>query len=219
MTITLPIGYAAEKNKLTQTDPWIWLIELWASNTITIGITPYLQNVTWPASGGNVYYAYPVLPPAWQASSEGELPSAKMTIPNPDGQLTPLLDAYGGLRDKRVVSRLAHSTLLAATSLPTVIWDIEKVTARREAVDFHLGPRHVHSHEIPRHLWSRTLCRWKFGGRECGYNTARPGARFSSCPKTMQACIERGDDEVAGGLERLHPRRIGIFPAIAVVRQ
>lgn len=219
MTISLPTGYADEKNRLYQVSPWIWLIEIWADDSTTIGITPYIENVEWPTGSGNTYYAYPVLPPAWQASSEGEMPSAKMTIPNPDGQLTPILDTYGGLRDRRVVSRLAHADLLSQSTIPTVIWDIEKVTARREAIDFHVGPRHVHAHEIPRHLFSRSLCRWQFGSEECGYNLLRPDAKFTACPKTFEACIERGDDEVAGGLQRLHPRRFGAFPAIAVVRQ
>lgn len=219
MTISLPSDYIGEKNTLIQSDPWIWLIELWASDTVAIRITPYLQSVTWPFPGGNVYYPYPCLPPAWQSSSEGQLPNAEMVIPNPDDQLTPLLDAHDGLRDKRVISRLAHVDHLDETTIPEAIWDIARVTTSREVVTFTLGPLHVHEHDVPRHTYNRTICRWVFGSQECGYDLTRPGAKFSTCGKTFEDCKARGQDEVDAGLPRNHPKRYGAFPAIAIFAQ
>ena len=58
-----------------------------------------------------------------------------------------------------------------------------------------------------------------FGDAECGYVIpATPGntigTGFDFCPRHLEACRERGDDEAARGLARKHPKRMNGFPSI-----
>jgi hypothetical protein len=56
-------------------------------------------------------------------------------------------------------------------------------------------------------------CCWAFGSAECGY-VINAAAAYTTCPKTLSACIARGQDHAARGLPVLHPARFGGFPGI-----
>jgi hypothetical protein len=57
----------------------------------------------------------------------------------------------------------------------------------------------------------------QFGSASCGYVIPDTpgesiGTGFSTCGRLLDNCRERGDDEVARGLERLHPKRFDGLP-------
>ena len=65
----------------------------------------------------------------------------------------------------------------------------------------------------PQDRYVASRCRWEFGSGQCGY-VVNAVAAYTTCPKTLSACIARGQDHAARGLPVLHPARFGGFPGI-----
>ena len=57
---TLPADFVTEKQKLTQTAPWIWLLECRVDENNAIRAAKYTTSVTWPAVTGDTFHGYPI---------------------------------------------------------------------------------------------------------------------------------------------------------------
>jgi phage-related protein len=96
----------------------------------------------------------------------------------------------------------------------TWLFQIAGCSATDEAVQFRLERANFFTRQAPQDRYSAPRCRWEFGGLECGY-VINEVAAFVTCPKTLDACIARGQDHASRGLPVLHPGRFGGFPGIA----
>lgn len=176
------------------------------SLTVTQGPTPV------------TYYPFPFAMGEIEADQEGNLPSIDISVDNTARTLMPTLHAAGGFEGNRASLILTHESQLLAPPFPNEVaipfkFRISQALATQSAIQLKLESPQFFSQGIPRDRFVSKRCRWAFGGPECGYPIT-PFAAFTTCDGTIPACVERGDDEVARLLPRLHPRRYGGFPGI-----
>ncbi len=223
----LDSDYATEKNKLAQVNSFLWCAELQLPHVDgefdptlneAIRVVSNTQEVTFPSSGGPVYYPFPMRFSGWTSSAEGDMRPATLTIPNADKQLMSYIDDNDGLNGKRVVMRLVHTSFLAKTSpLLQLEYDISKCVFTPEVVIFTIGPIDLFSRDVPHQKFYRWTCRWRFGSDECGYEGPN-----TFCDKTLKGrngCIVQGLSEIANGLQQNHPSRFGGFPASPLINR
>lgn len=215
MARTLTTDLVTEKNKLHQTSPWIWLLEVAISDSSSIRIASYQQNV---AFNGDTYYAFPFTVGAFRQSGEGQTPTLSLTVPNVTREIQVLLDANDGLSRRKVWVRLVHADYLADGDAKIEDrFTVQQAVATAEAVSFTLGRTDLTTAQVPKRRYVRSYCTLVYEGEACGYSTGL----LSSCDHTLngkRGCIVHGDTDVAAGYTRKHPRRFGGCPNIAKQR-
>ena len=93
MPLNISNDLKAQKNKLEQSDPWIYLFELQLAEGY-YRITNHIAPVTW-----NTYTwtPFPLVIGEFKFSSKGEIPSAQISVGNAGGILTTYLRQNKGL--------------------------------------------------------------------------------------------------------------------------
>lgn len=96
---------------------------------------------------------------------------------------------------------------------------ITGVEADEKVVLFNLGRPSLNRGAFPARRSLPTCAVVRFGNADCGYIIPvgaddTIGGGFTFCPKSTEACDERGLDEAARGVTVLHPRRFDGFPGI-----
>jgi phage-related protein len=176
------------------------------SLTITLGPTPV------------TFYPFPFSMGEIEADQEGNLPSIDLQVDNTSRVLMSTLHDAGGFEGNRASLVLTHASAIASPPYPNeqalaFRFRIAQAVASNSAIALKLESPQFFTQGIPRDRFVSKRCRWLFGSRECGYPIT-PFAAFTTCEKTIAACIARGDDEVARLLPRQHPKRFGGFPGI-----
>lgn len=176
------------------------------SFSLTVGPTPV------------TYYPFPFLMGEIEQTQEGDLPSLELNVDNTARTLMSVLHDGGGFQGNRATLVLTHTGSLASPPYPnhqffTYRFTIASAAATNSAVQLRLESPSFFQQRVPRDRFLGKRCRWLFGSRECGYPIT-PFSAFTTCNKDLADCIERGEDEVARFLPRLHPRRFGGFPGI-----
>lgn len=201
-----------EKNKLHNPLPWIWLFEIAVSDTEAARFTPYQTNVTFDS---DLYYAFPVQIDSLPQTGQ-ENPSFSIAISAVSGEVQDLLDDTNGFAGKKAWVRLVHSAHLGTPSAKVE----ERYTVRSASVGafnahLELGRSDLFDREAPKGRFYRNYCRHIYatdGSGACGYLGA-----LTTCDHTLRGgngCIVHGDEEVANGRVRLHPRNFGGAPNI-----
>ena len=230
--ITLPNQFKGFVEEPHQKTPWIWLWEFVLDDPAPptsptwCNLTPYEHDVTWSApprdgyAGGPVTFsAFNMEHSAIETSGEGNLPSMEVTLDNTARFLMRTLEQVDLEGNRATLWLLNAATVL---SLPTAYleWNFEIVSARvtRKAVGIQLEMPNFFERRVPNDAYNASRCRWlKFGGTECGY-VINTSAAFSTCDRSLDACVERGLDEAIRGIPVLHPLRFGGYPGITVQR-
>lgn len=230
----LPDVFEPKKEALADGDPWIWLyeVEIPSSPATRLRVTDHrtVVNFGTDSSGNDVdYLPISVRHGGFRISDNGDLPSFDITVPNQplvlDGeQYVPkpveLLEAYDGLIGQPVVVRLVSACNLDdETAQIRIDAQVSNVSVNDKSVAFSLSLPGVQRLKFPSRRLTGKRCTAIFGSGDCGYAipaspTDTVGGGFSFCTRTVDACDERGDDEEARGLERLHPKRFNGFPAL-----
>lgn len=225
MTRPLQPEMARRASLLRDESAWLWLFEIeiptdpatryrLAANTSTVYFGADSEGEPIP------YYPFPIAHAGIIATSAGDLPVIEVTAANPDRILSNAIDTYDGLIGQRAKVLLVNSTDLSNPE-SKVEWDAEVMgcACSSRAVTMRLSSFSLVERKIPPHRISSRSCEWSLGDANCGYSIPTSpgetvGTGFSTCPKHLVACEERGDDEDARGLTRLHPRRFGGAPGI-----
>jgi lambda family phage minor tail protein L len=208
----------AAKEQLRDEKGFIWLYEI---PVPTSPITRYrLTNYTEPIAHGTnslgaplIFEPAPIVHGGIQQSAEGDQPRIQVTVGNVSREIMDTLDLYNGLIGQTVDVRLVYLGAIAATT--EAIHEKAEITGclcTNETVAFTLSSYNLYRARFPSRRYLAKHCRFAFGGPECGYNLALGG--FTTCTKTIEACTERGDDEVATSQQRQHPERFGAFQGI-----
>jgi hypothetical protein len=216
--------YLAPARKLKSKDPWILLASMSSTTPPVEGangrirLAQYNANVTWPASGGHIYYPVDVTVEPIEESLQGDAPRLSMVIVEPPSELVPYFQNAYGFIDKYVTFRIVDSNQLGQTTPRlTRIYQIYDVdygqTPDREEIIFELGQigdlSRVEPHEFYEHD-----CRFVYGisngGFRCGFNDTRAKAP-TTCDRTYLDCTAHGDWEVANGFKRTKPDGFGGF--------
>lgn len=193
----------------------LWEIELDASSTALLKLA--VVNHSAPVTFASVtYHPFPVVRGPIEWNSEGNLPRTTLSLDNRRRSLAHYLEQGQGFQDRVVTMRLVHEDWLAlATDRFVMDWIVAGATLTHETIQFELEARAFRSSQLPHDRFMRDRCPWQFRSEECGYEPdAAAGANYRTCAKILVECGERGDDEVARGLPRLHPMQYGGFPAL-----
>lgn len=232
MPVNLPLLMQQAGEVPQQAQPWIWLCELEVVRrsatlpAVLLRMTSSDQVVEWPPAA--------TAPPrlSWypmafghseiDSSQQGDLPSVDLTIDNTARTLMRYLHSGDGFEGNRATLFLVHGSSITSPAYPAhqyQRWDfvIAAASATDAAVVLRLEQPNLFEDRLPADRFVAQRCRWRFGGPECGYPIT-PAAAFTTCDKSLLACIARGADEADRRLPVLHPRRYGGFPGIPVQR-
>jgi phage-related protein len=229
MPIVLPSSFVSEIEKPHGTQPLIWLVELEVARPAGSGAvtTPglivrlcnYGSAITWPASAPSATTWNPLSFSFTQIeqTNEGDLPQLELTVDNTTKTLMRYLHAGEGLEGNYCTIYLVPQAGLsiAYPNHEYQRWDmtVAGAYATEEAIAFRLERANFFTRQSPQDRYVASRCRWEFGSGECGY-VVNAVAAYTTCPKTLSACIARGQDHAARGLPVLHPARFGGFPGI-----
>lgn len=229
MPITLPASFKTEIERPHGTVPLLWFVELQVARpyqsgdtvvpAVLLRITNHHSEIAWPASspGSETWYPYNFTFTPIEQNQEGDLPQLDLSVDNSARVLMRYLHAGHGLEGNYCRIYLVPETALgiAHPNHEYQRWDllIAGALASDEAVTFRLERANFFSRQAPQDRYIAGRCRWEFGSPECGY-IINDVAAFTSCPKTVDACVARGADHASRGLPVLHPRRFGGFPGI-----
>jgi len=206
----------AQLGKRTTADPYAWLLEV---RVPTSPATRYrLCDQKSPVEFGEdssgsalVYYPAGFEVQEIEERSDGSLPDIRVTVGNASIELRQNLEDYQGFVDQPAVLRLVNLALVGSTA-DQVAWQgvVGEPEISTEGVAFAVSSINLSSRTFPgrRHV-SRTCKHPKFGEGACPYPVDDSGAAYSSCPRSLEACQDRGADMVSLGYADLLPLRFG----------
>jgi phage-related protein len=223
MSEQLTSAAIGQLNKLAQPIPYVFLCEL---HVPTDPVTLFrLNNSTHPVVFGVddegtplTYYPFNFEVAGLRRSADGAQFNMVVTFTNVTRELQVAVENYDGLlgQDARVM--LVNRALLQQPApMLEVLGEIINYHTTAETISFEIGRQNLYGTNFPSLRISPVHCWHKYGGPGCGYDTTAPGA-LQTCSKLQEGpdgCREHGDAEVAAGLDRRHPARIGLFRGIA----
>jgi phage-related protein len=212
----MPYRYESDLQELEAPSGLVWLaeVEVPTDPIKRFRITSNNEPLYFGESSegrGNVYYSYPMKVGRLKRQTKADLPQISLTISNAQMILPDYLEQYDGLvGQKAVVQLVSLAQLENYTASLRFDGEIIGCEANPSQVSFSIGSYNPVGNKFPRERFSKEHCRYRvFGGPECGYPVENVNAAFSDCPRSYDACVERGDDEVTLGLDRQHPARFG----------
>lgn len=214
----LQIGAAlrAETQKVNPTEPFLYLYELVADQTVSA--TTKFRLVMQPQQvvyDGKTYYPFPITHSDITLDSEGSMPETEVTLSNVSRELPRYLEVgFGFLGLPAQIIEVSRASLTAANSV-TRSYVITSAHHDDESVTLRLETEEPHRIRAADRVYNRTRCRHRYGDGLCGFvlHSGLP-ANLQTCAKDLPACIARGDYEVSIGRARMHPRQFGGFPMI-----
>lgn len=229
MPITLPASFKSEIERPHGSNTIDWFIELQLTRPYKSGevvvpstiirITSRHTETAWPAGSPSSETWHPwnfTFTPIEQ-NQEGDLPQLDLTVDNTTRTLMRYLHNGDGLEGNYATMFLvpANALAIAHPNHEFQRWDMQIAGAQatEDAVTFRLERANFFQRNAPQDRYIAARCRWEFGGTECGY-VVNQVAAYTTCPKTIDACIARGADHASRGLPVLHPGRFGGFPGI-----
>lgn len=204
--------------QLLDEKPFVWLFAAPVPTTpVTMyRLTNYTEIISWGTdSVGDpiLWYPYPIAHHGIPQTAEGDLPSIRIDVGNATRELMADIESYDGLVGQDLDIYLVSIDDLGNRT--PAIHEQAQITgcvAKNEVLSFTVAAYNLYRARFPSERYVGKHCRFQFGGNLCGYNVAL--GNFTTCPKTFEACEERGDDEVANGFDRQHPERFGGFLGI-----
>tara|TARA_R110000737_G_C14593127_1_gene487893 strand:- start:513 stop:1187 length:675 start_codon:yes stop_codon:yes gene_type:complete len=212
----------AHRNQLESELPFIWLYELQTPDDPPqrYRVTNFTQRVYFgeDSSGNRLRYdPIPVVHGAVEENTEGALPSISITLGNVGSIMASTFDGADGFVGMPFRISLV-SSLELDNPAAAIINDgsVVSCSISSEVITLSVSAFELYQQEAPAFLFSRRRCRFAYGTGSCGFDLAAAGipTALLACNGTIEACTERGDDEVSRSRPRLHPLRFGGFPGI-----
>lgn len=201
----LPLAMAAilEKNKVWQQSAWLTLLEIQDSR-VDGGCIPLVcsnRNVIW---GGREWIAFPFDIPSVK-QSKTELPKVPVKISNLSGVIEQYIEQFDGFIGDTGILRIINTAGATEDENGKIIVTTDAVVEETFAVHsvssdaiwatFNLGGALPVMQRFPIRRILKDFCPFEFGKIECGYS----GTGFTTCPRTLQGCRERGNSVRFGG--------------------
>ena len=190
----LSLSAMLEKNKATQSTPWISLLEIQIKGTEeVIRIAHNTESVEW---GGATWVAFPFEFGEAKEDSK-EYPEVDVTVSNVTRFLQSYIEQYEGCAGSTAILRVIYAGNLGITNYKAEIEEsfcITSSTADANWVTFKLGSAEPNSIRFPLHRYLKNHCNFRFKSCACGYvGTA------TTCDKTKIACEALGNLSRYGG--------------------
>lgn len=175
-----------------------------------------------PITGHRDWYPFPFSFSPIEQTQEGDLPQLSIAVDNSGRFLMRYLHESDGLEGNRVDLFLVPSDSLALVfpNHQYQQWRLQvaEVNANDEAINLRLERPNFLQRNSPQDRYVPNRCRWPYGSTFCGY-VLNGLAAFPTCPKTISACIERGEDMIARGFgPNVLPANYGGHPGVSVQR-
>ena len=197
----------------------VWLLELTLDRG-TESTPPVIARLCdgntelqWPLGdpATTTWYPFPFTFSPVEQTNEGDLTQVQVSIDNSTRMLMRWLHAGDGLEGNPaklfLVPRAALAIAYPAHEFESIDLEVLSANAADEALSLRLGAPNWFSIASPseRHT---PKCKHPYGSSRCGY-VLNAFAAFPTCPKTIDACAERGADMVARGLPDVLPGNFG----------
>lgn len=210
---TLPATWKAATQQLHQSSPWAWLWQIVVDRAtgartvfrITAQPTPVVY-------ASMTFYPVPMTQSAITENAEGDLPEVTLAVDNTSRLTRGYFDQGAGFMGQEVLGWLVNLSDLTQASL--FRFTVAGASMNETQAEFKLERLNLSKFQLPQNRYSAKVCRWVFGGPECGY-VLNAAAGYQTCPRTLAACSARGADMAARNLPKLQPRRFGGFPGIS----
>jgi len=224
-TGNFPTALQVHANTLENASPFVWLfeVEVPTSPPTRFRFCNQTEKIAFGvnSSGDPIEYdPLHVEVGEWAQSKSGDLPELSVVVSNIRRDVGVVLETYAGLHGAPVVVRIVNrSTLLDVNAQIRFDGTVRAVTVNNNSATFAIANYNLYQETVPAHRFLKNHCPFLFGGSRCGYIIPESpgetvGTGFSTCAKHIDACTERGDDEVARSLSEQHPARFGGFRGI-----
>lgn len=226
MPLILPSVLKTESERPHGRSPWIWLVDLELEKrtktlpAVVLRINSSDDLITWPPGDPSpeVFYPLQFSMSEIEQTNEGDLPTVDLAIDNTARTLMRFLHSGRGFEGNRATVWLTSAAALAtADQFLRFDFVVASAIASEQVVSIRLEQPNFFQIRVPASRFVARRCRWEFGGPECGYPVTNAAA-YTTCGKTIDDCILRGEDEAFRALPVLHPRRFGGFPGIPAQR-
>lgn len=225
-----PFSLERHRSTLEGDSPFVWLFEVQVPTTpaTRYRLTNHTTKVRFGLDSAGQpleYDPFPIAIGDIDATKDGDLPEIQVVVSNITRELGSAVDLYDGLQGAPVVIRTVNlATLLDTSAEIRTDTVIRSSQVRAESVTFTLSAYNLLDERVPKFRFTRNNCPFLYGGARCGYPiptspTGVVGGGFATCPKTVEACTVRGEDEVARSLPEQHPERFGGWPGLPRLSQ
>jgi len=210
---SLPTSWRTASQLLHQASGWAWLWEITADRA-TGGRTVFriTAQPTTVVYAGMTFYPVPMMQGAIAENAEGDLPQLALTIDNSSRFLAGYFSVGAGFMGQKALGWLVNLGDLTQAALFRFV--VAGASLTETAVDLRLEMTNLSKFQLPQQRYSARVCRWLFGGPECGY-VINAAAAYTTCDRTLGQCNARGQDMANRNLPKLQPRRFGGFPGIS----
>jgi len=192
--------FIEEKNKLENAPIFLYTIEEYDGSN-DLHLAAYAENVTFD---GITYTRFPIQHDIITENTSGEVDSVKVKIANASREIQAYLEAYDWRKKKVIIKTVFANQLSDPDVFRDDIYYIASYVMNAEAAEFELSSKlDILQVTLPRRVYLRNHCRFKFKGTECGYAGAA-----TTCNKTLQQCRAYSNQLRFGGFPSIPTRRI-----------
>lgn len=187
------IAALKEKNKISNTAPFLLLIKIVVTPEIVIRLVNNNEDIPW---NGYEWQRFPVKPGDVPEDSKA-IQQVQLSVSNVDGLVQSYLEEYNGLTDCEITLYIVHAAHLDLTEAEIEeTFTIQSADYDEEWVTFTLGGENVQYFRFPLWKYLQRSCppKIKYKGVRCGSTSNLP-----TCPKTLDGCRERGNSKRFGG--------------------
>lgn len=190
-----------EKNKISQEQPWILLLDMTnVAKDLTIRLARNTENITYK---DNEYVAFSFEIDPIPEVTKGSLPTVAIKVSNVDRQIQAYIEkdaTFGSGWDVKIT--LVHMSQLNGTTIEDQVAEIEHewtsldLICDNEYVTINLGVANPMLVQFPRQKFTSGFCQRVFDdGEGCPYSTQGISPRtFTYCKRTLANCRERFSD-------------------------
>jgi len=193
--------FIAEKNLEVNAPIWLYRIDTDGNPANDLLLAEWDVDVVYPASGGDLYQAFPVTHSGLESSSDGKVDVVEVTVANVTRYIQSYLESSDGLRNRKVVIKQVFSDLLAdAAAYIEDTFYVKSVTVTDAAAVFRLSSKlDILKVRLPLRRYARNHCQWTYKGYGCWTATGSGGAYVA--PSGFEAAKQRlmAEDVVVTG--------------------
>jgi len=146
-------AFVLAKNTLDEASPWIELYEIELTSGAALYLTNHPVDVIYD---GITWQPWPIRRELLESNIQGQLPQLVVHVANVTRDVEAYLEAYDGLRGKRVWLRLVNLNDLAAGEMGSV-WYVDSVSANAEVASFVLVKNLAVASKVPKRVVTREL--------------------------------------------------------------
>jgi hypothetical protein len=222
MVDTVP-EYVDESEVLHSEEPWIWLFTVrFDEIRKALRIAKNPTHITWPTSGGHVYYGRSLDFDGIEANTKSSSRKTSITFTGMDTTVREYLTTYRNFIDRTVIIRQVHSGHLdLETPRMEIPFRVANVHRSIAGIIWELGMPRKWDQQEPHRFYDPSRCAWTCGDSRCGANLDLPGSP-SFCDYTLDGangCKRFEEFEKENGYPVIHTGRYGGFPSAPKSRE